>query len=271
MATRKLPLIGVTPDTHGGTRIETRSPREQVLYVYDSYLAAIHDHGAAPVILPVTLDRRVLTDTVARLDGLLLIGGNFDVPPRMYGEEPIPQLGHVKPVRSAFEAELIEVALARDLPILGICGGMQTINVVLGGTLYQDIDAQRPGSRDHQQQIPKTRVSHRVRLDPGSRLHRIATGGRAGRAAAIGVNSTHHQAIKRLGRGLVASARAADGVVEAIESSRHDFVIGVQWHPELLYRRGRAHSQLFTALVRAARAFAGARCKARRRRPARST
>jgi putative glutamine amidotransferase len=261
---QELPLVGITPDTHGGSRLRTRSPDEKVLYVYDTYVRAVQDHGAAAAILPLTTDRRALADTVRRLDGLLLIGGNFDIPPAMYGEEPIPQLGYVKPERSEFEARLIEIALERDLPILGICGGMQTINVVRGGDLYQDIAAQRPGSREHQQQLRKDRVSHRVRIEPGSLLHRIVGGAHRRRALSIGVNSTHHQAIRELGRGLVASASSADGIVEGLESADHDFVVGVQWHPELLHRRSVFHSRLFAALVRRARSFGAARCHTRR-------
>jgi putative glutamine amidotransferase len=271
MVRQKLPLVGVTPDTHGGTRLRTRSPDEKVLYVYDTYVRAVQDHGAAAVLLPVTRDRRALRDTVKRLDGLLLIGGNFDIPPAMYGESAIPELGYLKPERSEFEALLIEAALRRDLPMLGICGGMQTINVVLGGTLYQDIATQRPRSREHQQRTRKDRVSHRVRVEPGTVLHRILSSRRSRRTLSIGVNSTHHQAIKDLGRGLIASAHAADGIVEALESPRHGFVIGVQWHPELLYRRGPAHGRLFSALVRAAREFGDARCERHREDRGRNT
>lgn len=266
MTRQQLPLVGVTPDTHGGSRLRARSAEEKVLYVYDTYVRAVQDHGAAATILPVTGDRRALRDTVGRLDGLLLIGGNFDIPPELYGESPIPELGYVKRERSEFEARLIELALAKDLPTLGICGGMQTVNVVLGGTLFQDIEAQRPGSRQHQQQTRKDRVSHRVAVEPGTLLYRAVAGRRTGRRISVGVNSTHHQAIKDLGRGLRASARAADGIVEGLESTEHTFVVGVQWHPELLYRRGRAHAGLFAALVRAARAFGDARCGRHHRR-----
>jgi putative glutamine amidotransferase len=271
MTRQKLPLVGVTPDTHGGTRLRTRSVDEKVLYVYDTYVRAVQDQGAATVILPVTSDRRSLRDTLRRLDGLLLIGGNFDIPPELYGEAPIPQLGYVKKERSEFEVLLIEAALERNLPTLGICGGMQTINVVLGGTLYQDIETQRPGSRQHQQQTRKDRVSHRVTIEAGTLLHRIVSGRRNKRAISIGVNSTHHQAIKDLGRGLVTSAAAADGIVEGLESTKHAFVVGVQWHPELLCRRGKAHARLFTALSRAAREFGGSRCSPRANRGPRST
>jgi putative glutamine amidotransferase len=260
--TRK-PLIGVTPDTHGGSRIRTRAPTEKVLYVYDMYVRAVQDHGAVAAVLPVTLDRRAVRDTLVRLDGLLLIGGNFDVPPELYGEQPIPQLGIVKRARSEYELELIAAALRRSLPILGICGGMQAVNVALGGSLYQDLQTQRPRSREHQQAARKDRISHRVTVEPRTLLHRIVSRTRGRRPLRIGVNSTHHQAIKAVGRGLTVNARAADGIVEGIESAAHEFVLGVQWHPELLYATHETHARLFRALVRAARRFGAARCSAR--------
>jgi putative glutamine amidotransferase len=260
--TRK-PLIGVTPDTHGGHRLKTRARDEKVLYLYDRYYRAVQDHGAAPVVLPITADKKTLRDTVRRLDGLLLIGGNFDVPPQLFGERPIPELGIVKRSRSEYEIELIKAAERVGLPILAVCGGMQTVNVSRGGTLYQDINSQRPGSREHQQTTPKTRVAHQVTVEPGSALHRIVTGKRSRQPFRLGVNSTHHQAIRDLGRGLKVSARAADGIVEGLEGQGDAFLIGVQWHPELLYRRHPSQARLFQALTRAARRFGAARCQRR--------
>ena len=165
---------------------------------------------------------------------------------------PRPYLGRVKPERSRFELKLLREALRRDLPVLGICGGMQLINVALGGTLFQDILQERPDSRDHQQKNRKDRTSHRVTISPDTRLGRIVRGGRASRPIVVGVNSTHHQAVRDVPAGLTVNARAGDGVIEGIESERHTFVLGVQWHPELLYRRQPAQRRILRALVSAA-------------------
>lgn len=247
------PLIGITPDTHHQTTcpgpsccIPTRSRQEKMILLGDRYLAAVLDHGGLPVLLPVTEDPKVLRETADRLDGLLLAGGAFDVPPEFYGERPRPGLGRLKPERSRFERALLLEAMKRDLPVLGICGGMQILNVVFGGTLYQDLKRERPGCRDHEQKIPKTRPFHPVTVSRGSRLQRILAQTR------LLVNSTHHQAVKNLGPGLRASATAPDGVIEAVESESHRFLIGVQWHPEVLYPRQPAQARVFQAFLRAA-------------------
>jgi putative glutamine amidotransferase len=248
------PLIGVSPDTHGGRRLRSRTADEKILYLWDRYLQGLLDQSALPVVLPVTENRRLVRAMADRVDGLLLAGGNFDVPPEFFGDKPQPYLGPVKPERSRFELMLLREALRRDLPVLGICGGMQLINVALGGTLFQDILVERPGSRDHQQKNRKDRTSHRVTISPDTLLGRIVRGRRASRPIVVGVNSTHHQAVRDVPAGLTVNARAGDGVIEGIESDRHAFVLGVQWHPELLYRRQPAQRRILRALVGAAAA-----------------
>ncbi|MGH7817439.1 MAG: gamma-glutamyl-gamma-aminobutyrate hydrolase family protein, partial [Candidatus Binatia bacterium] len=136
-------------------------------------------------------------------------------------------------------------ALKKDLPILGICGGEQALNVVLGGSLYQDIDAQIPNAAEHEQSEKKTYGGHRVHIPNDTRLRAIV------RSATLEVNTTHHQAVKQLGKGLIVDAVADDGVIEGIESTRHRFVIGVQWHPEVLAPRRQGHRRIFSAFVAA--------------------
>ena len=137
----------------------------------------------------------------------------------------------IKAERSAFELEITAAALKQDLPVLGICGGAQAINVVLGGSLYQDIGAQVPNAQEHQQSRKAVKRGHRITIQPRTLLRKIV-----GRSHAE-VNTTHHQAVKTLGRGLIVNAIAGDGIVEGIESTGHPFVIGVQWHPEVLAPR----------------------------------
>ena len=177
------------------------------------------------------------------LDGLLVSGGNFDIHPSFYGEKPIDGLGAIKPERTESELDLTAAALKDDLPILGICGGAQAINVVLGGTLYQDIGSQVPGADEHEQSRKKTIGGHQIDIRKGTRLKKIV------QRQKLEVNTSHHQAVKALGRGLVVNAVAGDGIVEGIESIRHNFVLGVQWHPEVLAPRRADQRRIFTAFV----------------------
>lgn len=248
-------LIGITPDTHDGSKLHTRTEEEMIVYLWDSYLKALIDHGATPVVLPVTANKARLLEMMERLDGLVLAGGNFDVPSEYYNQEPREHMGKLKPERSAFELAILKLAMKIDAPVLGICGGMQIINVAMGGTLYQDILEERPDSLDHQQEIPRTEPLHAVAVASRTLLHRIVSGGKRKAPIEIQVNSTHHQAVDKVGRGLAVSGAAPDGVIEAIESRRHKFVVGVQWHPELLYPAYPEQSRLLKALVRAARSY----------------
>jgi putative glutamine amidotransferase len=229
------PRIGVTLDADAArVRYELR-----VTYV-DAVLAA----GGLPILLPHAGD--AAGAYLSLLDGLVVTGGAFDVPPELYGEARRPACGPTKPERTAFEKDLLEAALAARLPVLGICGGMQLMNVVRGGTLYQDLAADA-GLSGHEQPPPKDAPSHEARIAPGSLL-----------AALVGerplpVNSTHHQAVREPGAGVLVSARAPDGVAEAIELPDLPFAVGVQWHPEAVARHDARHLGLYRGLVEAAR------------------
>jgi len=248
------PLIGITPDTESGEKIKAGAAKEKIVFLWARYLEAIEDQGGVPVLLPVTDDVNLIRQLAQRLDGFVLAGGAFDIPPEYFGEKPRPWLGRLKPERSWLERALFFEAARLDKPILGICGGMQLINVALGGTLYQDIRKELPGSRDHEQKTRKTRTAHQVTIAADSLLGRIIAG-RKGRDGSrkIRVNSSHHQAVKRAGRGLKICAVAPDNVIEAVESERHGFVIGVQWHPETLYQRHKEQARLLASLIAAAK------------------
>lgn len=182
-----------------------------------------------------------------------MTGGAFDVPPELYGEKPRLGLGELRPERSSFESHLITEALARDLPILGICGGMQLLNVVLGGALFQDLGREVPEASSHEQKLDRREPSHEVAIGEGTRLA-DAVG-----AGSLMVNSTHHQAVSRLGRSLAVNARAPDGVVEGIESTERRFAVGVQRHPELLAQSVPINQGLYRAFVAAAATYAKTR------------
>jgi len=238
------PLIGITADLSEASPNGARRYQEATVFLPRRYVSALERAGAVPVALAAQDSAPARRALIGRLDGLLISGGNFDIHPRIYGERPIKQLGIVKPARSDFELEIAALALRRDLPILGICGGAQAINVALGGTLYQDIAAQIAGAAQHEQNGEN---GHPVRLQSGTRLRRIV-----GRDT-LRVNTTHHQAIKRLGRGLRVDALAEDGVIEGVESTGHEFVLGLQWHPEVLAPRQMVHRRIFSAFVAACR------------------
>jgi putative glutamine amidotransferase len=245
-------LIGVTVDTHRGSRIPTRVPGEQVLFMWDFYLNAITDQGAVPVLLPITDDKSTIQSIVARMDGILLAPGNFDVPPELFGETRKPWLGPVKNDISTFQCDLVKTAAKRDIPVLGICGGMQTINVAFGGTLYQDIKKERPGSREHSQKNRQDKTCHQVSVTAGSALQKAVDGRISKKPSRLRVNSTHHQAIRDVAGPLQSNCTAADGIVEGIESKAYRFLLGVQWHPELLYKRFNHQAKLFHSFVAAA-------------------
>lgn len=234
------PLVGITPDV-------AFSPRagEPLIVLHERYTRAIEAAGAVPFVLPVLPSRKNIRTVIDHLDGLVVSGGNFDIHPKFYGEKPIAALGEIKEDRTEFELGLIALALARDMPILGICGGAQAINVALGGSLYQDIDAQHPQRIEHQQSSVKDRGGHKVVIREKTKLRKIV-----GRPK-LEVNTTHHQAVKAPGRNLIINATAEDGIVEGIESAAHRFVLGVQWHPEFLVHRDAAQRKIFVAFVQA--------------------
>ncbi len=217
---------------------------ERTRYALEArYVDAVLAAGGLPILLPHAQD--AAGAYLALLDGLVVTGGAFDVPPELYGEARREVCGPTRPERTAFERDLLEAALAARLPVLGVCGGMQLLNVVRGGTLHQDLvaDARVAG---HEQPPPKDVPSHEVQVAPGTLLADLVGPG------PLRVNSTHHQAVRDPGEGVLVSARAADGVVEGIELPDVPFAVGVQWHPEAAMRHEARHAAIYRGLVRAA-------------------
>lgn len=239
------PLIGITPDFNAGDRPDMGG-REPTFFLRARYADAIEALGGIPLILPLTSDPAARQRLLHDVDGVLLTGSGPDLPPGLYGERQRYPFRVMSPRRYAFELELVRLAVRRRLPLLGICGGMQAINVALGGSLIQDLDAQWTAPLRHRARGQATRLAHGVAITAGSLLRRII------RSAHIRVNSSHHQAVRQVAPPLCASAFASDGVIEAVEDPRHPFLLGVQWHPEFLYDRHVVHRRLFQAFLQAA-------------------
>lgn len=210
----------------------------------ETYVDAVIASGGLPILLPI-VGAPEAEGYLAVLDGLVLSGGDFDVPPSLYGEATRPQCGMLVPERTDSELRFLRHALETGMPVLGVCGGMQLLDVALGGSLHQDLPTDL-GLRGHQQPAPKDVPSHDVEVAAGTRLAALAGEGR------LRVNSTHHQAVKAVGSGLVVSARSPDGVVEGIELPGHPFALGVQWHPESALRHEARHAGIYRGLVVAA-------------------
>lgn len=215
-------------------------PGEDRYHLARDYIMAVQAGGGIPVILPhkKEIDANIIAEVI---DGLVLSGGG-DIDPSLFGEEPWPENGNVDPCRDYYELALVTRAIELKMPILGICRGIQVINVAAGGTVCQDIGRTVPNQLKHQQQAPRWHPTHGVNIKKGSTLFNILD------AEKLRVNSFHHQMVGSLAPVFRVSAHSGDGVVEAIEAIAEDFFcIGVQFHPENMYRRHPVFQKLFSA------------------------
>jgi putative glutamine amidotransferase len=237
----KRPIIGLTPDheeagAYGYSKFPWYAIRE-------NYCGSISRAGGLPMALPLEPD--LVPEIIERIDGLVLTGGAFDVDPALFGDDSRHEKVTVKPRRTSFEMAIIKAALDVDMPVLGICGGEQLLNVALGGTLIQHIPDTIPNALPHEQPNPRDEPSHDVEIVEGSRLRDIVS------VARMQVNSAHHQAVKDAGPGLAINARAPDGVIEGVEDPERRFCIGVEWHPEFEISDG--DRRILTAFIDASR------------------
>lgn len=208
----------------------------------ECYARNVEAAGGVPIMLPYNHD---IDSTLGLIDGLVIPGCDEDINPRFYGEDVSSVAVKTKDIRTVYEMEFVKRALSINLPIFGICNGLQLINIIFGGTLIQHIPDTYPTDINHEQPAPKNLPTHLVRLQTGTLMSSLSPD------QEIKVNSTHHQAIKKLGDGLVASAIAPDGIVEGVESNDYKFLAGVQWHAE--YANTELDCNLFKRLVEAAR------------------
>lgn len=232
------PLIGIP--CHAGLRAETDRP---IYYNNRSYIHAVECAGGMPILIPILDDLSGLKALLPRLDGVLISGG-IDVDPRYYQEDPHPLLGETNPHLDELEIDMVRWAVHNNVPALGICRGMQLINIALGGTLYQDVNADIPGSLCHANwDLSRNKLIHSVEIMPGSRLAAILD------VRELPVNSLHHQSVKEPGKGVIVTGYAQDGVAEMLEVPGVHFMVAVQCHPEELYTEQPVWSRLFGAFV----------------------
>lgn len=210
-----MPLIGVTSsiDESGCQSLRCE------------YIEAIYNGGGVPVIIPCVEHSEILADIILRLDGVLLSGG-YDISPTLYVELESPNIGHVNIVRDWCELEVIRIAVEHKIPIFGICRGIQCVNVAFGGTLYQDLATEKGlVTIVHNQSEPTVIPTHNVTFVPETRTALLMS------SLELATNTHHHQAIKQLGDDLIVTGISSDGIVEAIESTKHN-IVAVQFHPE---------------------------------------
>lgn len=238
------PIIGFTLDYEEGGASGSYS-KYPWYAIRDNYTASVARHGAAPIALPHEV--AMVETYLDSIHGLIITGGNFDVPPEMYGQKTTSDTVSTKPRRSQFEWAITEGALKRSMPILGICGGEQLLNVILGGTLIQHIPDSIKNPLAHEQPNPRHEAGHEVAIVANTLLYSIVGAG------TLAVNSAHHQAVAQPAPGVIVNARAGDGVIEGIEYPAHPFCLGVQWHPEFSITK--ADDKIFAAFIAASQQY----------------
>ncbi|GED67156.1 gamma-glutamyl-gamma-aminobutyrate hydrolase [Brevibacillus reuszeri] len=204
---------------------------------------SIHRAGGIPVPIPLIDEDEYIDSLLDRLDGLMFIGGS-DVSPSLYGQPYKKGLGHIDPARDKFELKLLDKAVKRNLPLFGICRGLQLLNVYFGGTLVQDIERGYPTEINHAGFFaPKSNIAHKVKLSEEHMLYPCFG------KEELAVNSFHHQMIDKLGDGLEAAAISEDGIIEAIVHKQYPFLVAVQWHPEMMFETEQEQLKLFQLFV----------------------
>lgn len=231
----ELPVIGITPVFDDETARVTM-PK--------GYMEAVEATGGLPLMLPLTESTNVLSRAFALCHGFIFAGGH-DISPEIYGEVPIPECGPACAKRDKMESALLRMIDEYDRPVLGICRGIQLMNGLFGGTLYQDLDAQGLSSIRHQCDKDHEKPVHAVQIAKGTPLYKIIG------ETSIRVNSYHHQSVKGLASRFKSAAWSADGLVEAVYMPEKRFFVGVQWHPELTYKHDANSIKLFKALIEA--------------------
>lgn len=229
------PLIGVIP---------LYDDERDSIWMVPGYLEGLREAGAIPLILPLNLDKEEFNDIKEKFSGFLLTGGH-DVSPELYGEQKEDVCGRCSPERDRLESMVFLYALHKDIPVLGICRGIQLINALMGGTLYQDLPSRFQGkvNIEHHMAAPYNRHVHHLDILRNTPLYGVL------KKEDIGVNSYHHQGIRDVGQGLEVMAYSEDGLAEAVYVPNRRFIWGIQWHPEFMYQTDHNQQQIFRAFV----------------------
>lgn len=239
----KKPIIGISGsimiDSSGSFAGYKRS------YVNNDYVISVSKNGGVPFIIPFLENIELVKNQLEVVDAIILSGGH-DVTPELYGEEPLAKTGVSFPEIDRFDYELIKCAIEMNKPILGICRGMQILNTYFNGKLYQDLSYAKGEILKHDQVRTPSLVTHKIEIEEDSLLYKIFN------EKEIKVNSFHHQAVKEVGENLKVTARAKDGIIEAFEHKNYPFLLGVQWHPEMLNKSYEKMNEIFKALINAA-------------------
>jgi putative glutamine amidotransferase len=234
---KRKPIIGIT------MRLELETDR---FYLGRDYSEAMEACGAIPFHISLIPDKNYIAEIVKNVDGILLPGSDTDVDPLIFGEEPRPNLKKIIPIKETTDLMVLEVCEKLEKSVLGICFGMQILNVSRGGTLFQDIETDIENCVKHEQGKPLERSSHSLEVEKDSLLSRLITN----KEPQIRVNSHHHQSVKEIGANLRSTAWAKDGVIECIEDTRENrFVLGVQWHPELSWKTDGLSKNIFESFI----------------------
>ena len=211
-------------------------------YVTDTYVQVVKSLGGLPIIIPLVKSRSTIREYVSLCDGFLFCGGG-DITPLLFGQEPITTKGTSDITLDLFQLRLMKEILETDKPILAICRGMQVLNVACGGTLYQDLYISELETLNHMQtSLDKKDVSHKVNFIPNTQIYCML-------GPCAYTNSFHHQAVAKLGKGLVVTGTTSDKIIEAIEMPSHTFVLGVQWHPENMLDSSSNMKQIFHTFI----------------------
>ncbi|WP_156286273.1 gamma-glutamyl-gamma-aminobutyrate hydrolase family protein [Oceanivirga salmonicida] len=237
---KKKPIIGISSSIMIDTKFFLGYEKSYVNY---DYVKAVLKAGGIPIIIPFNECEEVTIELTKNLDGLILSGGH-DVSPYNYGQEPHPKLGETFPERDKFDYILLRECKKLKVPILGICRGMQIINTYEGGTLFQDLSLINLANvLKHNQGSKPTLETHKVKIEKNTILYDIV------QKEEMMVNSFHHQAVDKVANNYKVAAVASDGVVESIISEKDEFILAVQWHPEMLHAKSETANQIFKALV----------------------